>query len=127
MPALIRGLGIEDDGLDHDEELAARLEIAFAAIDRIESLAGEDWVEQQTVERTRPLFEYRRRRFSSRIDGEDSDDEFDYESRSASYTRFMAEVIGAQRQTLRTLRDDGASATRCAAGSSTTSTSSRSA
>ena len=107
MPALIRGLGIEDDGLDHDEELAARLEIAFAAIDRIESLAGEDWVEQQTVERTRPLFEYRRRRFSSRIDGEDSDDEFDYESRSASYTRFMAEVIGAQRQTLRTLRDDG--------------------
>ncbi len=107
MPAVIRGLGIEDDGLDRDEEMAARLEIAFAAIDRIESLAEEDWVEQQTVERTRPMFEYRRRRFSSRIDGEDSDDEFDYEARSASYSRFMGEVIGAQRQTLRTLRDDG--------------------
>ena len=32
----------------------------------------------------------------------------DYEERTASYRRFMREVIGAERQTLRRLRDEGA-------------------
>ncbi len=109
MPAVIRALGVEDDGLDRDEELAARLEIAFAAIDRIEELEGEEWVHPDTVERTRSLFEYRRRRFSSRIDGAapEEGDGFDYEGRAEAYERFMAHVIGAQRATLRTLRDQG--------------------
>ena len=40
FPALIRLLGVEDDGLDADEELNARLEIAFAALDRIDELRG---------------------------------------------------------------------------------------
>ena len=63
MPALIKALRIEDDGLDRDEELNARLEIAFSALDRIDELEGEDWVHPQTVERTRNVFDYRRRRF----------------------------------------------------------------
>jgi hypothetical protein len=118
---------VEDDGLDRDEEMSARLELAFAALDRIDSLAEEEWVAQQTVDRTRPMFEYRTRRFRSSIDGDDTDDEFDYEARARGYTRYMHEVIGAQRQTLRGMRDGGASATRSAVASSTTSTSSRSA
>ena len=35
-------LKIEEDTADRDEELSARLEIAFAALDRIDALAGED-------------------------------------------------------------------------------------
>jgi len=107
MPALIRVLKVEDDGLDRDEELNARLEIAFAALDRIDELEGEEWVHPQTVERTRNLFDYRRRRFSSRIGTarfEDGDDDFDYEARADSYREF---VLGAQRDTLRRLRDEG--------------------
>ena len=111
FPALIRALNVEDDGLDQDEELSARLEIAFAALDRIDELKGEEWVHPQTVERTRNLFDYRRRRFSSRIgaalDEDGDDDDFDYEGRADSYRQFMAHVFGAQRATLRTLRDEG--------------------
>jgi len=110
LPALIRALGMERDTADEDEELNARLEIAFAALDRIEELAGEDWVHPQTVERTRNLFDYRRRRFSSRIGSQgasEDDDDFDYEGRADSYRRFMSHVLGAQRDTLRRLRDEG--------------------
>ncbi len=122
MPALIRALRIEEDPTDRDEELAARMEIAFAALDRIEQLEGEDWVSEQTVQRTRGMFEYRGRRFSSRLNdgaalrgdasgttprGDDEEDDFDYEARAESYQRFMHLVIGAQRDSLRTLRDGG--------------------
>ncbi|CAN5506450.1 Na+/H+ antiporter [soil metagenome] len=111
MPALIRGLRIEEDSTDRDEELAARVEIAFAALGRIEQLEGEDWVSEQTVERARGIFEYLGRRFSSRLNdgaGHDGEqDEFDYEARAESYQRFMHQVIGAQRDSLRALRDAG--------------------
>jgi len=111
FPTLIRLLGVEDDGLDADEELNARLEIAFAALDRIDELEGADWVPDATVDRVRMQFNYRRRRFSSRLDGrgahDDDPDDVDYEDRADTFRRFMAEVIGAERRTLRALRDSG--------------------
>jgi len=111
LPALIRALKIEEDTADQDEEMAARVEIAFAAVDRIDELAQEEWVNPDTVERTRGLFEYRRRRFSSQLgnggEHHDPEDEFDYESRAQSYQEFMGLVIAAQRKSLRALRDDG--------------------
>jgi monovalent cation/hydrogen antiporter len=109
LPLLIRALRIEEDTLDADEELAARLETAFAAIERIEALAEEDWPPEDTIDRVRRLYDYRRRRFSSRIDDGSGDggDDFDYERRAELYGRVMGEVIGAQRETLRRLRDEG--------------------
>ena len=115
LPALIKALRIEPDTRDQDEEMNARLEIAYAAIDHIDDLEQEDWVHPQTVERTRMMFDYRRRRFSSRLGSgtfegrsdEEEQDDFDYEARAATYQRFMHEVIGAQRATLRRLRDEG--------------------
>ncbi|HEX2070547.1 MAG TPA: Na+/H+ antiporter [Thermoleophilaceae bacterium] len=106
FPALIRALRLDEDTSDADEELEARLEIAFAAIDRIEGLAEEDWPPEDTIDRVRRLYDYRRRRFSSRIDGT-ADDGFDYEDRAELYTRVMNEVFGAQRVALRRLRDEG--------------------
>jgi monovalent cation/hydrogen antiporter len=111
FPALIRMLRVEDDGLDADEELNARLEIAFAALDRVDELGDAEWVADDTVERVRMMFNYRRRRFSSRLDGRggrhDDPDDFDYEQRADTYRRFMGEVIGAERRKLRELRDQG--------------------
>lgn len=108
MPVLIRALGVEDDGLDADEELSARIETAYAAIERLEEMGDHDWVHADTLERVRGLYDYRRRRFSSRIDGGGVDgDETDYEGRSAGYQQLMREVIGAQRGRLRALRDRG--------------------
>jgi CPA1 family monovalent cation:H+ antiporter len=107
FPGLIRALDLEEDTSDADEELEARLETAFAAIERIEQLAEEDWPPEDTIDRVRALYDYRRRRFSSRIDGHGSPDDFDYEQRAEIYGRVMSEVIGAQRDTLRELRDSG--------------------
>ena len=66
FPAVIRAVHVEDDTRDPDEELNARLETAFAAIDRIDELAEEDWVFEGTAERVRRLYDYRSRRFRSR-------------------------------------------------------------
>lgn len=109
FPALIHLLDVDDDTLDADEELNARLEIAFAAIDQIEDLKDEDWVNPDTADRIRDLYDYRRRRFRSRVHGSDEDGGLpeDYEARTNSYRRFMNEVIGAERHRLRELRDKG--------------------
>ncbi len=109
FPAVIRAVGVEDDTRDQDEELNARLEIAFAAIDRIEAIADEDWVFEGTADRVRRLYEYRQRRFRSQVQGSEADDDdTDYEARADGYRRFMGEVIGAERRRLRALRDEGA-------------------
>jgi len=107
LPLVIRLLHLEEDTSDEDEELEARLEIAFAAIDRVEQLAEEEWPPDDTIDRVRRLYDYRRRRFSSRIGGDEHDDEFDYEERAEVYKRVMSEVLGAQRVVLRRLRDEG--------------------
>jgi CPA1 family monovalent cation:H+ antiporter len=108
MPFVIRALGVEDDGLDADEELSARIETAYAAIERLEHVGDDDWVNPDTLDRVRGIYDYRRRRFSSRIDGGSVDgDGTDYESRTAAYRRLMREVIDAQRGRLRELRDRG--------------------
>ena len=107
LPLLIRALRLDEDTQDADEELAARLETAFAAIDRIEQLAEEGWPPEDTIDRVRRMYDYRRRRFSSRVDDGTPDDGFDYEQRAELYSRVMGEVIGAQRDVLRRLRDEG--------------------
>ncbi len=48
---LINRLGIQDDGNDEREEIAARTRLAEAALERLEELRGEDWVRDDTVER----------------------------------------------------------------------------
>lgn len=110
FPALIRALGIEEDTRDSDEELAARLETAFAALDRIDELSGEDWVSEDMAGRVRGLYDYRRRRFRSHVHREADEDGSgpeDFEQRTNAFRRFRAEVIGAEREVLRRLRDEG--------------------
>lgn len=64
------------------------METAFAALDRLEELGGQDWVHPDTARRVRGIYDHRRRRFSSRIDGVGTeDDDFDYEGRAADYSR----------------------------------------
>jgi monovalent cation/hydrogen antiporter len=107
FPLVIRALDLEEDTSDADEELDARIAIAYAALDRVERLGEEDWVPEDTLERARNLYDYRRRRFSSRLDDHTPEGELDYEQRAVTYRRVMAEVIGAQRDVLRELRDSG--------------------
>ena len=103
LPALIRALGLEDDGSVEREEIEGRIGVAEAALARIEELVEEDWVREDTAERIRGLYTYRRSRFAARFDG----DEGGIEERSAAYQRLLRELLRAQRNTLVRLRDEG--------------------
>jgi Na+/H+ antiporter len=100
---LIRLLGIEDDGAEEREEVAARVRVAEAAMARIDELVAEDWVRDETAERVRALLEYRRRRFSAAADGDGAE----YEERTSRYIRLMYEVFDAQREELISMRNRG--------------------
>ena len=103
LPVLIRTLGLEDDHIGDKEETHGRIRIAEAALERLEELVDEDWVREDTAERVRGLYSYRRNRFASRFDG----DPDGVEVRSAAYQRLMIELLGAQRLRLVTMRDEG--------------------
>jgi len=103
LPLLIRALGLEDDGSREREEIEGRIRVAETALARIEELALEDWVREETAERVRWLYNYRRKRFATRLD----DDEAGLEDHSAAYQRLLRELLRAQRRTLLELRDEG--------------------
>lgn len=105
LPALIRWLRVGDDGDDEGaEELRARLTTAKAAIDSLDQLEAEDWTRNETIERVRALYEFRKRRFAAQA-GKIADDGI--EDRSLTYQRMMHVIFGAQRQALLGLRNQG--------------------
>src|SRR3954470_19949970 len=105
LPVLIRVLGVRDDGVQEErEELKARLVATQAALTRIEELAGEEWTRDDTIERMRGAYEYRRRRLKARA-GKVEDD--GYEDRSIAYQTLLREILEAQRGEIVRLRNDG--------------------
>jgi len=104
LPWLIRRLGVRDDGEEEREELRARLAAARAALERLDELARADWTRDDTVERLRGMYDYRRRRFKARA-GKIEDD--GYEDRSQRYQRLVRELIAAQRVAVVSLRNEG--------------------
>jgi CPA1 family monovalent cation:H+ antiporter len=104
LPLLIRRLGITGDGSEDAEELRARLAATKAALAHIDTLGAEEWTRDDTVERMRGTYEYRRRRLAARA-GKIEDD--GYEDRSEAYQTMVQRVIGAQREALIGLRNEG--------------------
>jgi Na+/H+ antiporter len=98
---LINRLGICDDGEEQREETLARLRLSEAAIGRLDELANEDWTRDDTIERVRGMYDYRRRRFGARTEGDGAA----YEERTDAYTRLMYELFDAQREQLVALRN----------------------
>jgi CPA1 family monovalent cation:H+ antiporter len=101
LPILIRGL--QDDGRVEQEEVQGRIAVAEAALARLEELSEEEWVREDTAERVRGLYNYRRRRFLARLDG----NEDGMEERSVAYQDLLRELLRAQRLTLLRLRNEG--------------------
>jgi NhaP-type Na+/H+ or K+/H+ antiporter len=104
LKPLVRSLGVCGDGEEEREEANARLRAADAALRRLDEVGREEWVRDDTLERTRRLLDYRRRRFAARLD--DSDDD-GYEERTAAYSRLLRELLSAERDELLTLRNRG--------------------
>jgi Na+/H+ antiporter len=106
LPTLIRRLGVAEDGTEEEaEEHAARIAAAQAALEALDGLAEEEWTREDTVERLRRLYAFRRRRFATlRGDLEDQDGIVD---RSLAYQRMMHDVIEAQRGAIVRMRNEG--------------------
>ncbi len=101
LPLLIRLLNLEDDGSAAKEETKARIYAADAALARLEELAGEDWVREDTAERMRGAYRFRQSRFSARFDAEDDGA---IEQRSQDYQRLRRELLDAERRAVVELR-----------------------
>jgi CPA1 family monovalent cation:H+ antiporter len=104
LPGLIRVLSLEDDGLAEKEEAKARIRAAEAALARLEELVDEDWVREDTAERMRGLYNFRRDRFRSRFD---PDGDGTVEERSTNYQRLRRELLDAERHAVNELRRNG--------------------
>jgi NhaP-type Na+/H+ or K+/H+ antiporter len=104
LPLLIRALKIEGDHLDEKEDAKARIKAADAAVARLEELLEEDWVREDTAERLRGLYRFRRDRFASRFDAADDGA---IEERSLNYQRLRRELLDAERAKIVALRREG--------------------
>ena len=105
LPALIRRLGVADDGRDDWRESEARLRAAEAALTRIDELSHEDWVRADSAERLRHLYEHRHDRFSKQLHRGDGHPEM--EERTEAFVRLRTELISAERESLVDLRRRG--------------------
>jgi Na+/H+ antiporter len=104
LPWLIRRLGLHRDDSEAQEELRGRLRATDAALARLEELAGEGWTRDDTVERQRGLYQFRRQRLKAR-GGYLADD--GYQDRSLAYQRLVRELLEAQRREIVLLRNQG--------------------
>jgi monovalent cation/hydrogen antiporter len=104
LPWLIRRLELHRDDGEAQEELRGRLRAADAALVRLEELASEEWTRDDTVERMRGLYQFRRRRLKARGGYLDDDGA---EDRSLAYQRLVRELLEAQRREIVLLRNQG--------------------
>jgi CPA1 family monovalent cation:H+ antiporter len=104
LPGVIRLLGLETDDRTSREASKARIRAAEAALNRLDELAVEEWVRDDTAERMRGMYSFRISRFSARFD--DGDDGA-IEERSAAYQRLRRELLEAEREALVELRRTG--------------------
>ena len=99
-----REVNATDGGAAETEELKARLGATKAALAQIDALAAEDWTREDTLERMRAAYDYRKRRLAARA-GKIEDD--GYEDRSLAYQQVVQIVLAAQRDALVELRHQG--------------------
>jgi monovalent cation/hydrogen antiporter len=104
LPWLIRRLELHRDDSEAQEELRGRLRATDAALARLEELAGEGWTRDDTVERMRGLYQFRRRRLKARAGYLPDDGSQD---RSLAYQRLVRELLEAQRREIVQLRNRG--------------------
>ncbi|TMM05291.1 MAG: Na+/H+ antiporter [Actinobacteria bacterium] len=106
LPFVIRALGVGEDGKEAYKESKARMKAAEAAIARVDELRVEEWVRDETADRVRQLYDYRRRRFASRF-AEDGTESERFEERSVAYQRLLHEIFSAQRDAIVSMRNEG--------------------
>ena len=104
LPVFIRRLNISDESAAQTEELKARLVATKAALAQIDALEAEEWTRDDTIERMRAAYQFRKRRLAARA-GKIEDD--GYEDRSLQYQQVVQAVLAAQRDALVDARSAG--------------------
>ena len=90
--------------INEREDAKARIHAVDAGLARLEELVDEEWVREDTAERMRGLYDFRRNRFGARLDGSDDGG---IESRSQDYQRLRRELLNAERSAVVALRNEG--------------------
>ena len=103
LAPLIRWLGVADDGIAEREDAKARVLAADAALARLDELAREDWVREDTAERLRGAYGFRRERFTGRLDGT----RLEVEEQSQAFQRLRRELLQAEEDEVIELRRVG--------------------
>lgn len=104
LPVLLRRLRLGGDEEVEREEAEARVAVARAAAERLDELRDESWVRDETADRLEGTYRFRERRFAARLGEHEAED---VEARSADYQRLRRELLGAEREALARLRDEG--------------------
>jgi CPA1 family monovalent cation:H+ antiporter len=104
LPLLIRVLALEGDDGPAREEAKARIKAAEAALARLDELVEEGSIREDTAERLRGAYRFRRQRFEARLD---AGDDGAIEERSVSYQRLRRELLEAERRAIHGLRNAG--------------------
>jgi CPA1 family monovalent cation:H+ antiporter len=104
LPWLIRALRITSGEDEGNEEIRARLVAAKAALAELDDLEQEKWTREDTIERLRAAYQYRKRRFAAQAGSIEDDG---YEDRSLAYQQVVQLVLAAQREALVRSRNSG--------------------
>lgn len=107
LPVLLRALDVPDERRWSDEEAAARMEAAQAALDRLDELEDEEAAAPEQLERLRELYRRRFRVCMAILGGEDQEAARHHEDRVARYADLRRDLIGTERDSLLELRAAG--------------------
>jgi CPA1 family monovalent cation:H+ antiporter len=103
LPWLIRRLGVARPEGARRQELEARVKLAEAALDELERLAADDDVDSERVEPLRQIYQERIDRNTIELEQRGGDGD----GGGRTSTDLQLDLIGAQRQMLRRLTDEG--------------------
>ncbi|HMA33186.1 MAG TPA: Na+/H+ antiporter [Chloroflexia bacterium] len=107
LTPLIRLLRLKEDGGAEREEAKARLKSSRAGSARLEELAREDWLPEALLDDLRSHYAERIRHQSSTLDGTAARERQLAEEHTSAYRRAQRELLGAERQELIRLRNQG--------------------
>lgn len=103
LPAIIRRLGLEDDQATAHEEAEVRLEVARAALARIDELARDDGAAPTLIQRLKQEYEQR----AAEAEGALKGGEGGCREYLVSDRQLRGEVLAAERAVALALRDEG--------------------
>jgi CPA1 family monovalent cation:H+ antiporter len=105
LPRLIAVARVYDDEETVvEQESRARIAAADAALERLRELERADWVNEDSHRRLQGAYDFRKRRFESRLE---EDDDGEIEQGSLAYQRLRREVLEAERAEIIRQRNRG--------------------